>query len=72
VDVASSHGLSADEKKSIETRFSKILGNPVEATYLVDPKLVGGVKVTAAGKTYDGTISGWLGQFEEILVGGNV
>jgi len=72
VDVTASQALSTDEKKSIEARFTKVLGSPVEAVYVVDPKLIGGVKVTAAGKTYDGTISGWLNQFEEILVGGNV
>lgn len=72
ISVASSSGLGGDEKKQIETRFSKILGKPVEASYEVKPNLIGGVRVTAGGKTYDGTISGWLNRFEEILVGGNI
>ncbi len=72
VTVVSSSALGADEKKQIEARFSKLLGNSVEAAYNVEPKLIGGVRVTAGGKTYDGTISGWLNRFEEILVGGNI
>lgn len=72
VSVGSSHSLGGEEKKQIESRFTKILGSPVEASYYTDPKLIGGVRVTANGKTYDGTISGWLNRFEEILVGGQV
>lgn len=72
ISIVSSSGLGGEEKKQIETRFSKILGQAVEASYTVKPNLIGGVQVTASGKTYDGTISGWLNRFEEILVGGNV
>ena len=72
VSVVSSSALGSEEKKQIEARFSKLLGNPVEAAYTVEPKLIGGVRVTAGGKTYDGTISGWLNRVEEILVGGNI
>jgi F0F1-type ATP synthase delta subunit len=64
--------LSNEEKKVLEGRFAKVLNSPVSASYLVTPALVGGLKVTANGKTYDGTLSGWLNQVEEVLVGGNI
>jgi F-type H+-transporting ATPase subunit delta len=62
--------LGNDEKKKLEQKFSKILGKKIEAKYRIDPSLIGGVRVTAGGRTYDGSVSGWLSNFEERLVGG--
>ncbi len=70
--VQAAGDLNGDEKKKIETKFSKLLGKDVEASYEVDPTLIGGVKVTAAGRTYDGSVAGWLNTFEERLVGGSI
>ena len=70
--VESSVGLDASEKQKVEQKFQKILGKKVEASYVVDPNLIGGLRVTAAGRTYDGTLSGWLNVFEQKLVGGSI
>ncbi|NBX93838.1 MAG: ATP synthase F1 subunit delta [Proteobacteria bacterium] len=64
--------LSAAEKKQVEEKFSKILGKKVEAHYVLEPTLLGGLRVTAAGRTYDGTLSGWLENMEEKLIGGRI
>lgn len=64
--------LSDAEKKQIEKKFTDILGKKVEASYVLEPHLLGGLKVTAAGRTYDGTLSGWLGALEEKLIGGRI
>ena len=70
LEVESSVELSAEDRKKVEDRFSKILGKKVEARYGLDPSLLGGLRVTAAGRTYDGTLSGWLENMEEKLMGG--
>lgn len=70
IEVQSSGELDKAESEKIEKRFSALLGKKVEATYVIEPSVLGGLKVTAAGRSYDGTLSGWLGTFQERLVGG--
>lgn len=70
--VEASVELSAAEKKQVEEKFTKILGKKVEANYVLEPTLLGGLRVTAAGRTYDGTLSGWLENMEEQLIGGRI
>ena len=72
LDVISSAELGEDEKKKVETKFHQVLGKKVEASYSVDPHLMGGLKVTASGRTFDGSLSGWLNNIEESLMGGTV
>lgn len=62
--------LEADEKKKIEEKFQTLLGKKVEATYIVVPSLIGGLKATAGGRTYDGSLVGWLNSFEDSLISG--
>jgi F-type H+-transporting ATPase subunit delta len=64
--------LSSEDRKQVESKFSKIFGKQVEASYEIDSSLLGGLRVTAAGRTYDGSISGWLESFEEKLAGGSI
>lgn len=70
LDVESPEALSDSDKKKIEEKFSKILGKKVEAQYRTDKNLLGGLRVTAGGRTYNGTLSGWLDKMEEKLMGG--
>jgi F-type H+-transporting ATPase subunit delta len=72
LEVESSKELSSEERNKIELQFSKILGKKVEAKYSLEPTLLGGLRVTAAGRTYDGTLSGWLEKMEEKLMGGHL
>lgn len=69
LNVKASYELSQDDRKRVEKKFSSLFGKPVEASYEVDPSLLGGLRVTADGRTYDGSLSGWLKSFEEALVG---
>ena len=64
--------LAEDDKKKIENKFKKILGKEVEASYQINPELFGGLKVTAGGRTFDGSLSGWLSKLEEKLIGGRI
>lgn len=68
--VQTASALSNDEQKQIENKFSQILGKPVQAEYSENGALLGGLKASAAGQTYNGSLSGWLDAIEEKLVGG--
>jgi len=68
--VESSETLTPDLKEKVESRFSKLLGRKVQASYTSDEKLIGGLRVTAGNRTFDGSISGWLSSVEEQLVDG--
>jgi F-type H+-transporting ATPase subunit delta len=70
LSVESAHALNNDEREKVEKRFSGMLGKKVEATYVLDASVLGGLRVTAAGRSYNGTLAGWLGAFQERLVGG--
>ena len=72
LNVESANHLDDGEKQKVEQRFAKILGKKVEASYRIEPSLMGGLRVTAAGRTYDGSLSGMLESFREKLVGGNI
>ena len=62
--------LGSAQQKKIEERFEKFFGKPVEADFEVNPSLYGGVRVTAEGTTYDGTLATRLARMKETLVGG--
>ncbi len=68
--VESVRDLDADEKKKIETKFAKLFGREVEATYRLQKELIGGIRVTAAERTYEGSLAGWLSTLGERLVAG--
>jgi len=70
LEVESPETLSDSDKKKIEEKFTKILGKKVEARYRTDQTLLGGLRVTTGGRTYNGTLSGWLENIEEKLMGG--
>lgn len=72
LDVNAAMALTAEEKEKVERRFTKMLGKKVEANYAIDANLIGGLRVTVAGRTYDGSLAGGLSNFEERLVGGRL
>lgn len=67
--VHTAQDLTKPQQTKIEQKFSKVLGKEVEARYEVDATLIGGVRVEAAGRTYEGSVAGWLNEFEEALAG---
>ena len=70
IQVLTADAIGPDDKKHIGDKFEKILGKKVEATYETSSSLVGGLKVVAGGRTYDGTLSGWLDSLKDRLVEG--
>lgn len=72
IEVNAAVALTAEEKEKVERRFAKMLGKKVAADYTVDASLIGGLRVTASGRTYDGSLAGGLSNIEEQLVGGRL
>ena len=62
--------LSAEEKAALEEAFSRKLGAKVELMVVMDPHLIGGVKVALEGKVYDGTVKNRLSELRARLKNG--
>lgn len=71
IHVWTAEPLAADDRKLVEDKFAKLLGKKVDAAYAARPGLVGGLKVSAGGRTFDGTVSGWLDTLKDRLVEGD-
>jgi F-type H+-transporting ATPase subunit delta len=69
-EVVSATFLAPDQRAAIATAVQKATGMGVETRETVDPSVLGGVRVTAAGRTYDGTVRRWLSALRERLVFG--
>lgn len=62
--------LSEEEKAALEEAFSRKLGAKVELMVVMDPHLIGGVKVALEGKVYDGTVKNRLSELRARLKNG--
>ncbi|MBY0371829.1 ATP synthase F1 subunit delta [bacterium] len=72
IEVWTAEALPESDRKPVEDKFTKVLGKKVRAQYSTNPAVVGGLKVVAGGRTFDGTVSGWLDSLSETLVEGEV
>lgn len=72
IHVRTAEPLSVEDKRAVENKFEKVLGKKVEATYETNKELVGGLRVVAGGRTFDGSVLGWLETLKERLVEGEV
>ncbi|SET24284.1 F-type H+-transporting ATPase subunit delta [Salinibacillus kushneri] len=71
-DVYSVRALSDDEKQSLEKVFAEKLGkNSLHITNIIDPSLIGGVKLKIGNRIYDGSVSRKLERIERELVSAN-
>lgn len=68
--VYSASKLSAAQVKSIEDGLSKRVGSQVKLRQIVDPSLLGGVKVALDGKVYDGSLKSKLSELQRQLLSG--
>ena len=59
-EATTAQPLAANEKTRLAEALGRAMGKEVELTTHVSPELLGGVLVTMAGRTYDGTVLGRL------------
>ncbi|MRG86196.1 F0F1 ATP synthase subunit delta [Salinibacillus xinjiangensis] len=70
--VYSVRALSDDEKQSLEKVFAaKLDKKALHITNIVDPTIIGGVKLKIGNRIYDGTVSSKLERIERQLVSAN-
>ncbi len=62
--------LSKDQLSQIEAALSKRVQGKVQLKNILDPSLLGGVKVALDGKVYDGSLRGKLAELKKQLKGG--
>src|SRR5574344_122027 len=62
--------LDEASEKRIEEALSAKLGKKIALTQVVDPSLLGGVKVALGGKVYDGTLRNRLFDLRKTLLNG--
>lgn len=65
--ITSAYTLDPAQKDAIVTGVSKRLGKKVEAKFLVDPRLIGGVRVAYSNFVLDGSARGHLNRLREHL-----
>lgn len=68
-EISSAVALSDEQKKGICLKLEKLTGKSIDATYIIDESLIGGVKIEVEGKTFDGTVKHRLSQLKDVIVG---
>jgi F-type H+-transporting ATPase subunit delta len=62
--------MNADQKTALTKALAGVSGKDVDLEWHLDPKLIGGVLVRMAGKSYDGSVRGRLKALRSRLVYG--
>ncbi|PKR77751.1 F0F1 ATP synthase subunit delta [Halalkalibacillus sediminis] len=71
-DVYSVRELTEDERKNIEEVFTRKLNkNTLRINNIIDPSIIGGLKIRIGNQIYDGTIGTQLSRLEQKLVTAN-
>jgi F-type H+-transporting ATPase subunit delta len=66
-EISSSEPLSPEHKTSLLEKLAKIAGKAVEPDFVVNPNLIGGVKVSYDNYVLDGSIRGGLNRLRDAL-----
>ncbi|GEN89560.1 F0F1 ATP synthase subunit delta [Oceanobacillus sp. FSL W8-0428] len=70
--VYSTRSLSDEEKSQLERSFAVRLGkSAVQLNNIVDPSILGGVKIRVGNTIYDGTVKGKLNRISRSIVSAN-
>ena len=69
-DIVSATPLEPGQRSAIVRAVEAATGMGVETREALDPSVLGGVRVTVAGRTYDGTVRQRLRALRETLVAG--
>ncbi|MHA6250683.1 F0F1 ATP synthase subunit delta [Oceanobacillus sp. CAU 1775] len=71
--VYSVRELTAAELQSLQVSFAQKIGkNTLEFKNVVEPELIGGVKIRVGNTIYDGSISGKLNRIERQITAANI
>ncbi|WP_249869323.1 F0F1 ATP synthase subunit delta [Oceanobacillus saliphilus] len=70
--VYSVRELTVAEKQQLQTTFAKRMGKAaINLENIVDPSIIGGIKIRVGNTIYDGTVSGKLNRISRRIVSAN-
>lgn len=65
--VTSAIELSDEQKDKIVSKLSSVTGKKIQAEYIIDESIMGGVTVMVDGKYYDGSVRKNLNNLKEVM-----
>jgi F-type H+-transporting ATPase subunit delta len=69
-EIVTARELSEKERGALVAEIAKLAGARVEASFKLDPSLLGGTLVRIGSTVYDGSVRGRLDRLKEALVAG--
>jgi len=69
-EVVTARELTAEERTSLAAEIGKLAGTRVEASYKLDPTILGGTIVRIGSTVYDGSVRGRLDRLKAALTAG--
>lgn len=69
-EIVTARELSAEEQKELIADVSKLAGAEIDASFKLDPAILGGTVVRIGSTVYDGSVRGRLDRLKEVLVAG--
>jgi len=69
-EISTARELSAEERRNLIDEVGKLAGGRVEASFKLDPSIIGGTIVRIGSTVYDGSVRGRLERLKETLVSG--
>lgn len=65
VTVTTAEQLENDQRAALEMKLAKVVGTTIEATYEIEPHLIGGIRVSYDNVVLDGSVKGNLRKLRE-------
>ena len=69
-EIVTARALSAPEREALAAEVGKLAGSRIEASFRLDPSIVGGTVVRIGSTVYDGSVRGRLERLRETLTAG--
>jgi F-type H+-transporting ATPase subunit delta len=68
--ILTARNLDRGEQTNVENRLSELLKKPVDAEWLIDPSLYGGIRIQIGDNVYDGSLKARIHQIHKQLTQG--
>jgi F-type H+-transporting ATPase subunit delta len=69
-EIVTARALSAPEREALMAEVGKLAGSRIDASFKLDPSIVGGTVVRIGSTVYDGSVRGRLERLRETLTAG--
>jgi F-type H+-transporting ATPase subunit delta len=69
-EISTARELSAKERAELVAEVSKLAGAKIDASFMLDPRMIGGAVVRIGSTVYDGSVRGRLERLKDALISG--